>query len=64
MLNSLGACAFDNNFNDVKKYDLTGDNDKQKESDDDSESDSSSKGSDDNQNYYQKMKKEDRKSVV
>ena len=59
LLNSLGTYAFDSNFNDVKKYDLTGDADKQKGSDDDSESDSdSSKGSEDNQNYYQKMKKE------
>ena len=56
MLNSLGECAFDNNFNDVKKYDLTGDNDKQKASD--SESDGSSKGSGDIQDCYQKMKKE------
>ena len=63
LLNSLGTYAFDNNFNDVKKYDLTGDDDKRKGSDDsddsdDSEDDSSSKGSEDNQNYYQKMKKE------
>lgn len=62
LLNSLGTYAFDNNFNDVKKYDLTGDDDKRKGSDDsdddDSDDDSSSKGSEDNQNYYQKMKKE------
>ena len=60
LLNSLGTYAFDNNFNDVKKYDLTGDDDKRKGSEDDSDddSDSSSKGSGDNQNYYQKMKKE------